>query len=227
MFRFKKLAGVAVLAALVAVLGINSVASAQTSVTPTPTTPTEQTAPRNDFGPRGLRSQAALEAAAKALGMTADELSAELWGGKTLADLADEKGVDIADVQAAVEAAQLAETKTAIAQAVTDGTITQAKADWLIKGLDAGYWGPGAQGGDFGFGMDGRGGHGGPGMGRGGADGCSTEQRSTEQQHYAFDHHRLNRKLHSMRWMSVTQVTLILFNGWTSCPQVVSRHPAP
>lgn len=166
MFRFKKLAGLAVLVGLVAALGISSVASAQTSVTPTPTAPTTQQQGTLPDGPgmRGLRSQAELEAAAKALGMTADELSAELWGGKTLSDLADEKGVDIADVQAAVQAAQVAETKTAINQAVTDGTITQAKADWLIKGLDAGYWGPGAQGAfgdDFGFGMGGRGGHGG------------------------------------------------------------------
>jgi hypothetical protein len=104
-----------------------------------------------------------LEAAAEVLGMTADELSAELWGGKTLSDIAEEKGVDIADVKAAVEAAQIAETKTAIEQAVTDGEIAQDKADWLLEGLEAGYWGPGAEGG-FGFGM-------GPGMGHGGRGG--------------------------------------------------------
>ena len=165
MFRMKKLLGIAVLVGVVAALGISSVASAQSSVTPTPTAPTEQAAPPDGRGPRGLHSQAALEAAAKVLGMTADELSAELWGGKTLSDIAEEKGVDIADVKAAVEAAQIAETKTAINQAVTDGTITQAKADWLLAGLDKGYWGPGAKG-DFGFGMGpemgGPGGHGGP-----------------------------------------------------------------
>jgi hypothetical protein len=168
MSRMKKLLGIAALVGIVAALGISSVASAQSSVTPTPTAPTQQAAPPqgtppDGFGPRGLHSQAALEAAAKALGMTADELSAELWGGKTLSALAEEKGVDIADVQAAVEAAQIAETKTAINQAVTDGTMTQDKADWLIEGLDAGYWGPGVQGGDFGFGMGGHGGHGGRG----------------------------------------------------------------
>jgi hypothetical protein len=157
----KKLLGMAALVGIVAALGISSVASAQSSVTPTPTAPTQQAAPPGGMGPRGLHSQAALEAAAKALGMTADELSAELWGGKTLADIADEKGVDIADVKAAVEAAQIAETKDAIEQAVTDGTITQDKADWLLEGLDAGYWGPGVKG-DFGFGMGGPGGHGGP-----------------------------------------------------------------
>jgi hypothetical protein len=163
MFQMKKLLTIAAVAGIVA-LGFSGVASAQSSVTPTPTAPsnTQQDTPRNDFGSRSLRSQAALEAAAKALGMTADELSAELWGGKTLSDIAEEKGVDIADVKAAVEAAQIAETKTAIAQAVTDGEITQDKADWLLEGLDAGYWGPGvkgAYGGDFG--MGGPGGHGG------------------------------------------------------------------
>jgi hypothetical protein len=165
MFRMKKLLGIAALVGVVAALGISSVASAQSSVTPTPAAPTQQAAPRDGFGVRGLHSQAALEAAAKALGMTADDLSAQLWGGKTLSDLAEEKGVDIADVQAAVEAAQIAETKTAIEQAVTDGDITQAKADWLLEGLEAGYWGPNVKG-NFGFGL-GPGGHGGHG-GRGG-----------------------------------------------------------
>jgi hypothetical protein len=49
-----------------------------------------------------------------------------------------------------------------IAQAVTDGTLTQANADWLNEGLDKGYIGvPGA----FGFGFGGRhGGVGDPGM---------------------------------------------------------------
>ncbi len=164
MSRFKKYVGLAVLVGIVAALGISSVASAQTSVTPTPSAPTTAPAgPRGGFGPGALHSQAALAAAAKALGMTADELSAELWGGKTLSDIATAKGVDIATVKAAVEAAENAETKTAINQAVTDGQITQAKADWLIEGLDKGYWGAGVEGG-FDFGM-------GPGMGHGGPRG--------------------------------------------------------
>ena len=175
MFRFKKFASIAVLVGLVAALGITSVASAQGAVTPTPVAPTSQTAPPDappdGRGMRGLHGEAELAAAAKALGMTTDELSTELWGGKTLADIADEKGVDIADVQAAVEAAQVAETKTAIEQAVTDGDITQDKADWLLAGLDAGYWGPGVKGGmGFGMGpeMGGPGGRGGPGGPMGG-----------------------------------------------------------
>jgi hypothetical protein len=176
MFRFKKFASIAVLVGLVAALGITSVVSAQGAVTPTPAAPTTQTAPPaappEGMGSRGLHSEAALAAAAKALGMTTDELSAELWGGKTLADIAEAQGVDIATVKTAVEAAQVEETKTAIAQAVTDETMTQEKADWLLEGLDAGYWGPGTEGG-FGMGpeMGGPdGGHGGPrGGGPGGA----------------------------------------------------------
>ncbi len=165
MFRFKKYIGLAAVVAIVAALGISSIASAQSSTTPTPTAPTAPAAPRGGFGP-GLHSQAALDAAAKALGMTADELSAQLWGGKTLADIADAKGVDIATVQKAVQAAMVSETKTAIQQAVTDGNMTQAKADWLIEGLDKGYWGPGAERGlGFGMGPDGF------GMGRGGPRG--------------------------------------------------------
>jgi hypothetical protein len=185
MSRFKKFAGIALLVGLVAALGISSVASAQSSVTPTPAAPTTQTAPPNappdGPGPRELHSQAALAAAAKALGMTTDELSAQLWGGKTLSDIASAKGVDIATVKAAVEAAQITETKTAIAQAVTDGTMTQAKADWLLEGLDKGYWGAGAEG-DFGFGMGpgGPGGHGGPrGGGPNGATPSGTIPNST------------------------------------------------
>jgi hypothetical protein len=167
MFRFKKVIG---LAAVVAALGINTVASAQSSTTPTPVAPTTQTAPPvappDGRGPRGLHGEAALAAAAKALGMTTDELSTELWGGKTLADIAEAQGVDMADVKAAVEATQVEETKTAIAQAVTDGTMTQDKADWLLEGLDAGYWGPGTEGG-FGMGPE----MGGPGGGHGGPRG--------------------------------------------------------
>ncbi len=177
MTGLKKYVGLATLVAIVAALGISSAVFAQSSTTPTPAAPTAQTAPMGHRGGGfGLRSQAALEAAAKALGMTADELKAQLWGGKTLADIATEKKVDIATVQKAVEAAELAETKTAIQDAVTAGTITQAKADWLLEGLDKGYWGSGKDGGfggfggfgmkgldDFGMPPGGRGGHGGRG----------------------------------------------------------------
>ncbi len=113
---------------------------------------------------RGMGGQVGLEAAAEALGMTADELSTQLWGGKTLADLAEEAGVDLQDVQDAVEAAQEQAVRDAIEQAVEDGTLTREHADWLLEGLDNGYWsghGMGGFGGCGGF-------HGRGGFGRGG-----------------------------------------------------------
>ena len=56
-----------------------------------------------------------LEAAANALGMTTDEVSSALQDGKTLQDLADTAGVDIADVQAAIQAAHQTEMRDRIA----------------------------------------------------------------------------------------------------------------
>ncbi len=110
-------------------------------------------------GPHGARGlgTAELEAAAEVLGMTADDLKSALQSGQTLAEIATEKGVDIADVQAAIQAVHHEEMRAQIEQAVTNGTMTQEKADWLLEGLDKGYLdgGPG-----FGLGF-GRGGHGG------------------------------------------------------------------
>src|SRR3990172_11636673 len=74
----------------VAAVLITSVALAQ-DVTPT-TTLTTGVIPVGRGPGRGLGGQVGLEAAANALGMTAEELSAELWAGKSLADIADEKG---------------------------------------------------------------------------------------------------------------------------------------
>lgn len=108
------------------------------------------------FMHRGPRMDStALEAAANALGMTADELSTQLWGGKTLADVAEEQGVELAEVQAAVQAAQAQATRDAIQQAVDEGSMTQEKADWLLEGLDKGFWSGFGRGGHGGFGMGG------------------------------------------------------------------------
>lgn len=95
------------------------------------------------FG-RGLCGQAGLEAAAKALNMTPEELSTQLWGGRTLAELADKAGVDLQKVRDAVNQACVQAIRDAIEQAVQDGRLTREQADWLLQGLDRGYWGPGA-----------------------------------------------------------------------------------
>ena len=94
--------------------------------------------PGRGFG-RGIGRGVGLEAAAEALGMTVDELSTQLWGGKTLADLADEKGIDLADVQAAVQVAKQAEIRGAIELAVEDRSLSRERADWLLEGLENGY----------------------------------------------------------------------------------------
>jgi hypothetical protein len=113
---------------------------------------------------RGFRlGTAELEAAAQALNMTTDQLTAALQGGKTLEQIATDQGVDFADVQEAIQTAHASELRDRIQQAVEDGTITQENADWLLEGLDKGFIGvPGA------FGLGGpHGGHGfGPGSGQ-------------------------------------------------------------
>lgn len=80
------------------------------------------------FGGRGdmlgIR-QAMLDAAAKTLTITSDELTTQLSGGQTIAQLAAAHNTT---EQAVVDAA-LAAAKTKLAEAVTAGTITQAQAD--------------------------------------------------------------------------------------------------
>jgi hypothetical protein len=160
MSKWFKLGVVALLA--VGALGalVSGIAFAQ-GATSTPSAGTTTTTKLDRGFGHNLGSQAALEAAAKALGMTVNDLKTQLWGGKTLADLAEEKGVALADVKAAVEAAQKEEQRASIEQAVTDGKITRENADWLLEGLDKGYLNSLKY---FG-GMGGRGGRGGHGFG--------------------------------------------------------------
>ncbi len=100
---------------------------------------------------RGLMGGAGLDAAAKALDMTTDQLTTALQAGKTLEQVAQEKGVDFANVQAAMQKARDTEMRDRIQQALSDGTITQAHADWLLEGLDKGFLnGPGGLGLGFG-----------------------------------------------------------------------------
>ncbi len=172
MSKFLKFAGVALAAAVVMALGLSASAFAQEA---TPAAPAAPVAHGGGFG-RGPYSQQALEAAAAALGMTADELSTQLWGGKTLAELAEEAGVDLQAVRDAVDAAYLEAARAAIEQAVEDGSITQAQADWLLEGLDNGYWG--GHGFGRGFGMR-RGGFFGP-RGFGGFSAPSSNGTTTD-----------------------------------------------
>lgn len=167
----KRLATLMGALALITVLGVFSV-SAALAQTDTPTTPdtapkTEKTAPwlggrGFGFGGRG-GSFENFDAMAEALNLTPTQLFEQLHSGKTLAEIAEAQGVDLAAVQEAANAARVQAMKDAIAQAVTDGKITQERADWLLQGLDKGYLGKG-RGLDFGFGSRGHGGMRGGGM---------------------------------------------------------------
>lgn len=66
-----------------------------------------------------------LEAAATALGIEASALRTELQSGKTIADVAEANNVSIDKVIAAI----VADMNDHLAQAVTDGRLTQAEAD--------------------------------------------------------------------------------------------------
>ncbi len=155
MLKYAKYVGVVALVAVLTVVALNALAYVQ------PAAAAERQAGTAHGGGRGgFCGQAGLEAAAKALDMTAEELSTQLWGGESLASLAEKAGVDLQDVQDAVTAACQQATRDAIEQAVTDGTITRDHADWLLEGLEKGYWGGGR---GFGFGPRGFGGFGHPG----------------------------------------------------------------
>ena len=81
-----------------------------------------------DHGGRGGRGGfggANLTVVAKALNMTEADLRTEVQAGKTIADVAKAKNVDLSTVSAAL----LADEKARVAQAVTDGKLTQAQAD--------------------------------------------------------------------------------------------------
>ena len=171
------MAGLLVLAALTVLASGTVLAQEETPDESTPKALGQRGRGR-DFGRGMMRGgEVALEAAAEALGMTADEMSTQLWGGKTLADLAEQAGVDLQDVQDALKAAQEAAHRDAIEQAVEDGNLTREHADWLLEGLDNGYIGGRDLGGFGGRGgrasLSGRGGLG----GRGGDSGFGGFQR--------------------------------------------------
>ncbi|MGE0877138.1 MAG: hypothetical protein AB7O61_00690 [Acidimicrobiia bacterium] len=73
----------------------------------------------------GVGRGQAITAAAGALGVSEADLKTALQSGKSLADVAADKGVDVQKVIDAIVAAE----KTEIEQAVTDGKITRDQAD--------------------------------------------------------------------------------------------------
>ena len=80
-------------------------------------------------GPRGRGP--ALDVAAKALGMTVEDLQAQLQDGKTIAEVAKAKGVDVQKVIDAL----VADAKAKTAAAVKAGKLTQAEADQRLADI--------------------------------------------------------------------------------------------
>ncbi|MGQ9466302.1 MAG: hypothetical protein ACUVSH_02295, partial [Anaerolineae bacterium] len=146
------------LVALVGLVGLLMTAPVFAQGNTPPTSPTPGSGQRLGWG-RGFGlgwgfgrfggSWATFDAVAEALGLTPEQLFSELHSGKTLEEIAEEKGVDIQKVFEAAQAARVQQMKDAIQQAVEDGRMTQEQADWLLEGLEKGYF---PMGRGFGFG---------------------------------------------------------------------------
>ena len=87
----------------------------------------------------GGRGWSVFDAVAEALGLTPEQLFAELHGGKSLAEVAEGQGVELEEVREAARAARAEAMRQAIQQAVEEGRISQDEADWLLEGLDKGF----------------------------------------------------------------------------------------
>ena len=135
-----------VLAALLVAVLVGVGARSVYAQSSTPTTPTTPQQGRGPGGHSGGLSLTGLQIAAQKLGMTTDELITALQSGKTLEQVAQEKGVNFTDIQTAIQDANKTELRNRIQQGVTDGTISQDKANWLLEGLDKGYIGNGPDG---------------------------------------------------------------------------------
>ena len=83
------------------------------------------------WGMMGDSEASLIGMAADKLGMTVDELQTQLKDGKTVAELAKEKGVDLQTIVDAFVAAR----QEALSQAVTDGKITQEQADQMLENM--------------------------------------------------------------------------------------------
>jgi len=72
-----------------------------------------------------------LQSAAQVLGMSADELKAELRQGKSLAQVAQEKGIGTDDFKSRL----LSQVDQQLAQLVQQGRLTQQQADQLGQSI--------------------------------------------------------------------------------------------
>lgn len=81
------------------------------------------------MGFMGHDGQSLIDVAAEKLEMSVQDLFAELQDGKSIADVANEKGVDPQDIIDTY----LAQLEENLKQAVEDGNLTQNQADWMLE----------------------------------------------------------------------------------------------
>ena len=166
----------------------NAATEDSTSSASTTQTEQQQSAPagkpgrggKGFHGARGAIAPGGSQELATLLGLTADELAQSLRSGKTLAAIAQEKGVD---VQKVIDL--LVNTETArLAEKLAAGKLTQAQYDERVAQLaDAATKQVNGELAGKGFGLDGRGdGHGKGGLkGLGGADYASLLGMTNEE----------------------------------------------
>jgi hypothetical protein len=136
MNKFLKVAGIATLVAVVGVVAVVGIALAQEP------TPDGWLGPGHGFGLMGGRGGWDIfDAAAEALGLSPEQFFTELHGGKTLTDLAEEKGVDPQTVYDATAAVRKEAMRQGIEQAVEEGQLSREQADWMLQGLEQGWMG--------------------------------------------------------------------------------------
>jgi polyhydroxyalkanoate synthesis regulator phasin len=91
---------------------------------------------RGGFGWAGGGPWTMFDTAAETLGLTPEELFAELRAGKSPAEIAEEQGVDVEALYDAMSAARGEAMQQAIQQAIEDGRITQEQADQMLERLE-------------------------------------------------------------------------------------------
>jgi polyhydroxyalkanoate synthesis regulator phasin len=85
------------------------------------------------FGHRGfVLGFGGLSTVAESLGIGEDELRSALEDGRTIAEIAEERGVDVQDVVDDIVAAQ----KERLDEAVAEGNLTQEEADAILAGAE-------------------------------------------------------------------------------------------
>lgn len=123
--NFVVMASLALVVVMFGFVAAGSVFAQDPTATPAPAAP-------GPMGPR-MGMFGASEAITELLGVTPGQLLDARLEGKSLLDVAKEKGI----TEQQLVDAMVAERKTALDQAVTDGDLTQEQADWMLARMKA------------------------------------------------------------------------------------------